>query len=284
LYISSMRTISISLICAAILLALAACSTKMSPETRLTKLRDLVEDQKFNDALEQVHILRPEIPTDSAFLMLAGRTYLGLNMIDSAHACARQYAVLYPSRLEGYRFLYHTGELLQDYDAQIWCVSQMGYLENNRRKYHEDIARLNFLRGEYGQAMRTCNQIFEYEPNNPQALFIMANSLATIGKTDSAIVIMEKLNKQSPDRVEVLSNLASFLADKKDYKEAAVHFKRLITLYPDYIPGWFGLGNVLVTMGDTTGAIDAYGQVYSRDSTFLGVDSILHELQPFRIK
>ncbi len=263
---------------------MTACDTEMSSDQRLSKLRTLVDDGKFDDALKEVQILKPQISTDSIYLRLAGKTYLALKQIDSAHVCFKQYTALYPTRLEGYRYLYETGGMLEDYDAQIWAVSQLGYLENDKRKYHYDIARLNFLRGEYGQAMKTCNMILEYNPDDPGTLFILANSLATAGQVDSAIVIMERLNRQSPDKVEVLSNLASFLVDKRDFEQAAAHFGRITTLYPDYMPGWLGLGNVLLTKGDTAAAREAYWQVYTRDSTFLDVDSILREIDPMRIR
>ena len=279
-----MRKILVSLIIVFCLLSLTACDTQLSPDRRLSKLRSLVEDGKFEEAVKEVEILKPQLPTDSTYLMLAGKTYMALNQFDSAHVCFKQYTALYPTRLEGYHFLYQTGGELEDYDAQIWAVSQLGYLENDRKKYHYDIARLNFLRGEYGQAMRTCYMILEYNPSDPGTLFILANSLATAGMIDSAIVIMERLNRQSPDKVEVLSNLASFLVDKKDFEQAARHFGRITALYPDYMPGWFGLGNVLLTKGDTAGAREAYWQVYTRDSTFLDVDSILRELGPTKTK
>jgi len=262
------------------IMLLGACESDMSPETRLDKLRRLVEDRDFEEALEQVKILKKDMSTDSVFLMLAGKTYLGLEQIDSAHVCFKQYTALHPLQLQGYHFLYQTGEILQDYDAQIWAVSQLGYLENNRRKYHYDIARLNFLRGEYGQAMKTCYMILEYDPGNPDVLFILANSLAAADKVDSAIVIMEKLNRQNPDKVEVLTNLASFLVENKEYEKAEVHFRRLTTVFPDYVPGWYGLGNALLSKGDTANAKKAYLEVYSRDQDFLQVDSIIRSLDP----
>ena len=282
LYIQAMRITTLSLIIAVLVLGLMSCGGETTPESRLDKMRRLVDDGKFEDALEEIPLLKNAIPTDSAFLMLAGRTYLGLNMPDSAHACAKQFTALYPTRLDGYHFLYQTSELTEDYDAEIWAISQLGYLENNRPKYYYEIARLNFLRGEYGQSMRTCEMIFKTDPENPDALFIYSNCLATIGKIDSAIAIMEKLNRRNPDKIEVLSNLGSFLVNKRDYEKAAVHFKRLTSLYPDYIPGWYGLGNVLITTGDTNGAKNAYMQVYTRDSTFLDIDSIMHSLDPLR--
>jgi tetratricopeptide (TPR) repeat protein len=267
-----------------IMLSLAACEGDLSPQEKLEKLREMMIDKDYEKAIEYARPLLPVMPTDSVLLMLTGNAYLGLKQYDSAHSYAKKYTALYPTRMEGYHFLYVTGELVQDYDAQIWAVSQLGYLENNRQKYHYDIARLNFLRGEYGQAIKTCEMILEYNPEDSKTLFILANSMATIGKVDSAIAIMEALDRQNPNQVEVLSNLASFLVEKKDYEQAAIHFKRITSLFPDYVPGWFGLGNVLLGKGDSTAARDAYWQVYTRDSTFLGVDTIMRQLDPYLIK
>lgn len=261
----------------------AGCGKEMTPEVRLSKLRTLVEKGEYERAHTEIAILLPEKPTDSTLLMLAIKIYLALDIPDSAHTWAKQYTALYPTRLEGYHVLYETGGKVEDYDAQIWAVSQLGYLENDRRKYHRQIAELNYLRGEYGMAMVTCKQILEYDPTNPQALFVLANSLAAAGRLDSAIVVMEQLDRLSPDKIEILSNLASFLASSRDYEKAAVHFRHMTSIYPDYMPGWFGLGNVLLQLGDTAGSRNAYRQVYSRDSTFLGVDSILRELDKGRL-
>ena len=256
---------------------LCACGDS-SPRARLEKTRRLASQEKFENALNELKPLITSQPTDSAVLILAAQVYYGLEKYDSAHAFAKQYAVLYPTRLDGYRMLYTTGEKTKNYDDQIWAVSQLGYLENDRPKYYVPIAQLNFLRGEYGMAMKTCEMVFEHDPNNIEALFIMANSLATIGLVDSAIGIMQRLDKQHPDKVEILSNLASFFVSKRDYQQAIVHFRRLTNLFPDYLPGWYGLGNVFLQAGDTAAAKDAYQQVYQRDPTFLGVDSIYRQL------
>ncbi len=69
---------------------------------------------------------------------------------------------------------------------------------------------------------------------------------------------------------------------RKNFAEAKGYFDKLTILYPDYIPGWFGLGHIRLSLGDTTGAREAYRQVYQRDTTFLGIDSILRSLDELR--
>lgn len=278
-----MKKVLIFGILAAFVAALAvSCGGKASLETRLSKARSLFNREKYADVLEITRPLIPKNPTNSELLMLTGQTFLSLGQYDSARYYAKQYTSLFPAHLEGYRLLYQASGPLKNYDDQIYAVSQLGYLEHNRRKYHLEIAELNFLRGEYSMAIKTCDQIFEYDPGNSKAMFIMANALASVGQIDSAITILQTLDRNNPDQVEIISNLASFLVSKKDFDRAAIQFQRLTTMYPDYMPGWFGLGNVLLYKGDTAGAREAYGQVYNRDSTFLGVDSILRAITPLQ--
>ncbi len=278
-----MKKVLILCLLAALLAALAvSCGGKASLDTRLSKARSLFNREKYNDALDLLRPLIPKNPTNAELLMLTGQTFMSLGQYDSAHYYAKQYTALYPAHLEGYRLLYQASGPIKNYDDQIWAVSQLGYLEHNRRKYHLEIAELNFLRGEYSMAIRTCNQIFEYDPDNTTAMFIMANSLASVGQIDSAITILQTLDRKNPDQVEIISNLASFWVSKQDYDRAGIQFQRLTSMYPDYMPGWFGLGNVLLHKGDTAGAREAYGEVYSRDSTFLGVDSIMRAITPLQ--
>jgi len=259
---------------------IGSCGGDVSFEARLAKAEKQIERQQFEKALKELRPALENHPTDSDLLCLLTQAYLGANKPDSAHYYIKQHTALYPTHLKGYRLMYRTSELVEDWDSQIFAVSQMGYIENNRRKYHLKIAELNYIRGEYGMAIRTCNQIFEYDPDNIRAKFILANSLSVIGKIDSAIAVMEEIDRAQPNQVETLTSLGMFWVNKGDYRQAAVQFRRLTGLYPEYTPGWFGMGNALLGAGDTAAARKAFMEVYRRDSTFFGVDSILRSLNP----
>jgi tetratricopeptide (TPR) repeat protein len=258
------------------------CGSDLSPEEQIVKLKELVEDEDFEEAEELLRDLHVKRPTDSTVMRLAGIVFIGLNQPDSAYSYARKFSVLYPKDANGYRFLYEVSGLKEDYDMQIWALSQLSYVEGDKDKYYAQIVELNFMRGEFGKAISGAEWVLAKDPENSGMLFILANSLATIGNVDSAVAILTRLDEKNPNRVEIIANLASYLASKKDYDQAEVHFKKLIELYPDYLPGWYGLGNVLAKKGDTTGAIRAYQQVYMSDPSFLSVDSVLHELDPVR--
>lgn len=277
-----MRAKSHIIVLIAVLLGLTGCGEK-TPQARLEATRRLVDNSRFEKAVAELPALMQVLPTDSAVLLLGARIYTGLKLPDSVLAYTKKLTALFPQHAEGYRLMYDAGGALKNYDAQIWAISQLGYVEGNRRKYFLEIARLNFERGQYGLSIATCNDILTYDPGNPQVLFLMAGGLAAAGQMDSAIVVMEELRRKNPDQVEILSNLGSFYANKRDFGKARDCFLELTTKVPDYLPGWFGLGHCRLGLGDTLGARDAYRQVYSRDTSFLGVDSILRELNQLPI-
>jgi len=266
------------------IVAFISCGESLTPEKRIEKMHELVAAKKFDQAIEQLKVLMVDRPTDSQVLFLGGMAYLGLEQYDSASSYAKKFTVLYPKDMDGYRLLYESSEKIGNFEAQLWAVSQMSYVDTDRRKYFPEIARLNFQAGNYGMALATGRDILKNDPGNRQVLFTMANSYAAIGNLDSAILIMEQINNQTPDQVEVLANLAIYQAHKSNYPEAEKHFRRVTQLFPDYIAGWYGLGNVLLIRNDTADAITAYRQARNRDSTYLGVDSILRSLNPLGLR
>lgn|GEM_PF-7086035 len=267
--------------CILLILAAAGCGPKTIQE-KITRAQQWVADGKFEKAAGELPELMRQMPTDSVVLMLGCRIYMGLNRPDSVVAYAKKFTALYERRIDGYRILYQAAGAIDDYKTQLFAVTQIGFLENDRPRYYPEIARLNFEMGSYGLGMAVCEEILKADPGNTQARFMLANGLASVGQLDSAIAIMSDLDRKNPGQIEILSNLGSFYATKQDYASALGYFQKATTLFPDYMPGWFGLGHVRLSLGDTVGAREAYRQVYQRDTTFLGVDSILRSLAPSR--
>ncbi|MCP4566001.1 MAG: tetratricopeptide repeat protein [FCB group bacterium] len=253
-----------------------------TPEERIEAMRELVADEKYEKALKELWQVIDQRPTDSTVLYLGGRVFFGLTWFDSAVSYSKKLCALYPQNVAAYRLLYESAGFIEDYKTQLWAISQLGYIEGNRSRYYYNIAELNFQLQDYGLAISTCDAILKTDPDNKSALFLKANSLASAGKIDSGITILEILDRKYPGRVEILSNMASFYATKRDYPNSEFHFQQITEMFPDYVPGWYGLGNVRLKLADTLGARNAYGEVYARDSAFLGVDSILDAIAPKR--
>ncbi len=276
--LSGMRQIIclvLGLCCATMILS---CTSYNTPEEKITRIQELISNEKFDDGLEMLRELLVMKPSDPTVLMLGSRIYLGLEQIDSAFAYATKLIALYPKDLKSLRFYYSLCELNEDWEAQVIAISRIGDMEGSRVPYYEKIAELNYRRGYYGMAMQVLHEMLKTNPDSAQALFLMANSMASVGKVDSAILYMEKLELAWPERIEVLSNMAAFHATKRNYEQAEYYFSKTTALYPDYVPGWYGLGNIQMFRGDTAQGKKAYWQAYVRDPYFLGVDSIVREL------
>lgn len=261
---------------------LTGCGKEATPEERIISLRELVDEGKYEKARKELWQVVDQRPTDSTVLFLGSRVFFELTWYDSAVSYGKKLCVLYPQHIAGYRLLYESAGKMEDYRTQLWAISQLGYIEGSRSRYYYNIAELNFQLQEYGLAISTCDAILKNDPDNRSALFLKANSLASAGEIDSGISILERLDRMYPQSVEILSNMASFYATKRDYPQAEFHFQQITEIFPDYVPGWYGLGNVRLKLSDTSGARQAYGEVYARDSVFLRVDSILDAIAPRR--
>lgn len=268
-------------ICLLALLVAAGCGPKTTQE-RIVRAQRWTDAGRFEKAAEELPELMKLVPTDSAVLLLGCRINMGLNRPDSVAAYARKLTALYSDRIDGYRILYQAAGAIDDYKTQLYAVTEIGYLEHDRAKYYPEIARLNFEMGSFGLGISVCEEMLKNDPTNTQARFMLANGQAAIGNLDSAIAIMADLERKNPNQIEILSNLGSFYVTKRNYQSALTYFLKATTLFPDYVPGWFGLGHVRLNLGDTVGAREAYRQVYQRDTTFLGIDSLLRSLEPSR--
>ncbi|MEE9442239.1 MAG: tetratricopeptide repeat protein [candidate division Zixibacteria bacterium] len=248
------------------------------PEQRVVRMRHLMDEGNYEEALEHFVILKKDMPTDKATLFMGARLYEKLNLIDSALSYAIKFSALYPTDFEGQKFLYEISERAEDFEMQLKAASRLGALENNRKKYLPKIAELNIKTGMPGMAVSIYRDLLVDDPSNNQIRFAFAYSLAATGQFDSAVVVIEELLAQNPGELELMNNLAFFLTQAERYEEAETQYILITKTFPDYLAGWHGLGTVLKQLGDTAKSIEAYQRVYNSDSTFLGVDSILREL------
>lgn len=251
----------------------------MTPEQRVLKLRHLMDEENYDEALEQFEILKKVLPTDKATLFMGGRLYARMGQIDSALSYAARFSALYPGDFDGQRFLYEISEQAEDYELQMKACNQLGVIEKNRKKYLPKIAELNIKTGKPGMAAVIYRDLLVDDPSNNRLRFLYAFSLASCNQFDSAIVILEGLIAQNPGELELMNNLAFYLAQAERYEEAKAQYTMLTQMFPDYLAGWHGLGTALKESGDTANAIKIYQHVYDSIPDFMGVDSILRELR-----
>ncbi|MFH1699308.1 MAG: tetratricopeptide repeat protein [Candidatus Zixiibacteriota bacterium] len=273
------KILSISIMTALSFLLLS-CGEDLTPDQRVVRMRHLMDEEKYEQALEHLVTLKKELPTDKATLFIGGRLYEKMGQIDSALSYAVKFTALFPADFEGQKFLYEISERAEDFELQLRAANRLGFLEKNRKKYLPKIAELNIKTGKPGMAVSIYRDLLADDPSNNQLRFSFAFSLGVVGKFDSAIVVMEELLAQNPGKMELMNNLAFFLAQAERFEEAKTQYTLVTKSFPDYLAGWHGLGTVLKQLGDTNQAIDAFQRVYNTNPAFMGVDSILRELRP----
>ena len=263
----------------AISLLFAACG-ETTREGKLERAWKNVKAQKYEKAEADFKDLYQNYPTDSAVLNLGAYVYGGLDKMDTALSYARKQVALYPKYLAAYYLLDTVAISAIDYDQQLYAISNIGYLQGNRQDYWYRIAELNFQRGDFGICRSVCYEILKNHPDSSAAKFLLANALSAAGISDSSIMIMEQLNDELPNRLDILSNLGVFYANARQYARAKDTFEKITELRSDYLPGWMGLGNSCLMLGDTAEAIKAYRRVYMGQPDFYNVDSILKVIDP----
>ena len=257
-----------------------ACGEELTDNQKLDRFRSLVQDGKYESAEKELRKLMIDFPTDSIVLYWGARMFYETENYDSAVSYSKKLTSLFYKHFEGYQLLRDAAEKSGDLENQLWAVSQLGYFVRDRRRYYNEIAELNFKQGNYGLTISTCNTILEYDPDNLRIMFLLASSLAAGGSMDTAIKVMERIDRLYPNQPEIQSNLGLYLIAVGRLDDAENTFLELIRAKPDFVPGWFGLGNLYLEKGDTTEALEAYRKVYEIDSTFLGVDSVLRQIDP----
>lgn len=96
------------------------------------------------------------------------------------------------------------------------------------------------------QAERGYRQVLEVEPENPLALYL----------------------------------LGQLMASKQQHADAEKFFKAFLSLKPDVHKAWLKLGKTLEAQGDTQGAVESYQKVLELDPGNRDVERLLIELSP----
>jgi predicted O-linked N-acetylglucosamine transferase (SPINDLY family) len=88
--------------------------------------------------------------------------------------------------------------------------------------------------GDFARALAPLQESLAIDGSNPRPRMMLANCLADLGKTKSAIVEYQRVLAQEPDHIRAHNNLANLLAAQGRLKSAAGHYARAAVLSDDY--------------------------------------------------
>lgn len=117
------------------------------------------------------------------------------------------------------------------------------------------LAQLYLFKGEYAAALRTADEILQFDANNMTAKLVRTSSLIGSGETKSARAELEKVVKTNGDSRDAIFQLAMLDLREKNTKQAEAGFTRLSRMSPPDLRGVLGLAQTEISRGDTPAAL-----------------------------
>jgi tetratricopeptide (TPR) repeat protein len=131
----------------------------------------------------------------------------------------------------------------------------------DRALTYRALAWVMFNRNDYESARRFLQQSSQSQPDSPENLYLLGLTYIAEKKFDTAFMAIDHSLKTRPNWAEgyaVGGELAAIAGRKP---EAEVYFQKAVSLNPQLISAWQGLGVVLSADSKYDGALDAFGRV-----------------------
>lgn len=125
------------------------------------------------------------------------------------------------------------------------------------RKLLAEAARLHG-EGKYDEAERVYRQILNTEPDNVDALRMLAMLAATAGHFDDAEKLLRQVITVAPDYFTAHMDLGRILKDQDRFEDAIIALRAALQIEPNNAGTWFMLGATLAPAALTYEAVEAY--------------------------
>lgn len=115
-----------------------------------------------------------------------------------------------------------------------------------------------FQAGNYQQSGQLCTQILQSEPNNGDALHLLACIYWMHGRRQEGLQLMERAAAVKPRDADVLSNLGGFYRELGQNEAAIKQLKRALSIDRNCFLARHNLGAALAQSGNLPEALDSY--------------------------
>lgn len=132
-----------------------------------------------------------------------------------------------------------------------------------------DLAQAQIRRSRPADAERTLRDVLTRNPENPQALELLALARAGQGGADEAIEILRRVLAlpSISDRAEAEYNLARLLTVRGRAAEAEEHLAKAVAARPNLVAAWYHLGEVRAALGRPDEALPCWRRALEIDPT-----------------
>ena len=252
---------------------------QVSIETAYKNAADLLQKGEFNLAERQLSEILKKYPDDPNALRLSGVSSLEQNKpevaliplqkavkvapefrqahenlalvwtklgdLNKAEISLKKSLEIDPSNFTNWKSL---GDVLSDQGKEKEADKAYKNAISTDKKYLDlQKAMSQVQKGNLGEAEKIYRSILSDDPNNVDALRLLALLASRTGAIDQAINMLENCVKIAPDYALAWENLAKLYRQKDDpdsLQKAANCFGKATELRPDWAEGWAGLGTM----------------------------------------
>ena len=266
---------------------------QVSLETAYKNAGDLLKKNEFNLAEKQLSEILKKFPNDPNALRLSGVSSLEQEKPEVALIPLQKAIRVAPKFLQAHENLAQAWTQLGDLNKAEVCfkkcleldasnfsnwkalgdvLSDQGKDEEADKAYKNAIstdkkyldlqkAMSQVQKGNLGEAEKIYREILSDDPNNVDALRLLALLASRTGAVDQAINMLENCTKIAPDYALAWENLAKMYRQKDDpdsLQKAAFCFGKATELRPNWAEGWAGLGTMQTRSSQHEEGIESY--------------------------
>ena len=266
---------------------------QVSLETAYKNAGDLLKKSEFNLAEKQLSEILKKFPNDPNALRLSGVSSLEQEKPEVALIPLQKAIRVAPKFLQAHENLAQAWTQLGDLNKAEVCfkkcleldasnfsnwkalgdvLSDQGKDEEADKAYKNAIstdkkyldlqkAMSQVQKGNLGEAEKIYREILSDDPNNVDALRLLALLASRTGAVDQAINMLENCTKIAPDYALAWENLAKMYRQKDDpdsLQKAAFCFTKATELRPNWAEGWAGLGTMQTRSSQHEEGIESY--------------------------
>ena len=162
----------------------------------------------------------------------------------------------------------HQAELAQDLDSALKEYNKALKVDPKSREVKSRLAALYFALGDLTQAVQYADEVGEGTGQEPQMLTHMAGILASAGKPERALELLDKAIENDPERGESYFPKGLILLNQKRIAEAEQVVKKGLQYTSDSPIGYYYLGRISIDAGNSEQALANFDRAIAVNQAF----------------
>jgi tetratricopeptide (TPR) repeat protein len=162
----------------------------------------------------------------------------------------------------------HQAELAQDFETALKEYQAALKADPESREVKSRLAALYFALGDLTQAVQYAEEVGQGTGQDPQLLTHMAGILASAGKHERALALLDKAIESAPERGESYFPKGLILLNQKRLAEAEQVVKKGLHYTADSPVGYYYLGRISVEAGNIDQALASFERAITVNPSF----------------